>query len=257
MKTRLIEAAMACILLIGAVFLPPKAAFQNQSQVLSAQETGVTGEAVLPEGGGKSLPEGEIYKVVLDAGHGGRDAGKTGVNGALEKEINLKIVRLLEGELKAAGFEVALTRETDAGLYQETDSNKKMADMRARCAIIEKEQPDIVISIHQNSYHQESVAGPQVFYYTGSESGRFLAEKIQASFLDVVGEEHNRSVKSNSKYYLLLNVRQPAVIVECGFLSNPEEADLLASEDYQQKIARAIRNAAVEYFEEHEAGGNS
>lgn len=257
MKNRIIELAMACILLIGAVFLPQKAvessADVREPQAAQELETGMTGEVILPESNqAQKLPEGEIHKVVLDAGHGGNDPGKIGINGVLEKDINLSIVKMLKEELEAAGIEVVLTRQEDSGLYQETDGNKKQADMKGRCAVIEEANPEVVISIHQNSYHQSNVKGPQVFYYTGSEKGKNLAEMLQDSFTEVIGKKNTRSVKSNSQYYLLLHVKQPIVIVECGFLSNQEEADLLKSEEYQRKIAASLRGAVVSYFLENQ-----
>lgn len=110
--------------------------------------------------------------VVVDVGHGGNDPGKIGVDGSLEKDINLKIAQQLKTYLEASDVEVVLTREDDRGLYGENDSNKKMADMRSRCALIEEVNPALVVSIHQNSYHEEPISGGQVFYYKTSEKGK-------------------------------------------------------------------------------------
>ena len=123
----------------------------------------------------------ELPVIVLDAGHGGRDPGKIGVNGALEKEINLALAQKVKALLEESGAaeEVILTREDDEGLYDETDSNKKAADLNERCRIIEESGADFVVSIHQNSYTDGSVSGPQVFYYKNSEEGKLLAEAVQ------------------------------------------------------------------------------
>ena len=125
--------------------------------------------------------------VVLDSGHGGNDPGKIGVDGSLEKEINLQIARRLKTYLEASDVTVVMTREDDRGLYEETDSSKKMADMKNRCGKIAEAEPDLVVSIHQNSYHQESVSGGQVFYYKTSERGKRLAEILQRRFDYVLG----------------------------------------------------------------------
>ena len=117
--------------------------------------------------------------VVLDAGHGGSDPGKIGVDGSLEKDINLKVVEKLKKYLEASDVRVVLTRDSDNGLYTEKDSKKKMADMNRRCEIINETNPALTVSIHQNSYHQEEISGGQVFYYKGSDKGKKLAEILQ------------------------------------------------------------------------------
>ena len=118
-------------------------------------------------------------RVVIDAGHGGADPGKVGVNGALEKDINLEIARKLQMFLEMADVEVILTRDSDAGLYDEDASNKKVQDMKRRVEVIEQADPAVTISIHQNSYHEEYVHGAQTFYYTGTEQSKQLAEEIK------------------------------------------------------------------------------
>lgn len=186
--------------------------------------------------------------VVVDAGHGARDAGKVGVNGELEKDINLSIALLLRDYLEANDVTVVMTRENDEPLYQETDSSKKLADMEARIATIEAADPDLVVSIHQNSYTSESVHGPQVFYYTASAEGKELAQILQARFDYCVGEQNTRGIKANSEYYLLLHTSAVINIVECGFMSNPDEVVLLASEEYQKKIAWTLCVGVLQYL---------
>lgn len=186
--------------------------------------------------------------VVLDAGHGGMDSGKVAVNNVLEKDINLKIVYFLKAELEEQGIIVVLTRENEEGLYQESDSNKKLADMRKRCEIIEKSGCVLAVSIHQNSYHEESVSGPQVFYYITSVKGKEIAETIQNLLVEELQPKKTRTAKSNDNYYLLKNVSCPIVIVECGFLSNWEEAERLRTEEYQKRIAKTIARGIVEYL---------
>ncbi|MDE6977605.1 MAG: N-acetylmuramoyl-L-alanine amidase, partial [Lachnospiraceae bacterium] len=117
--------------------------------------------------------------VVIDAGHGGADPGKVGINDALEKDINLEIALILKKFLEAEDIRVVMTREDENGLYDEGASNKKVQDMKRRLAIIEEADPELVVSIHQNSYHEEYVKGAQVFFYQTSERSRVLADILQ------------------------------------------------------------------------------
>jgi N-acetylmuramoyl-L-alanine amidase len=190
----------------------------------------------------------EMPVVVIDAGHGGTDPGKVGVDGSLEKDINLAVAKRLKTYLEQDDIRVIMTRETDTGLYSDTDSRKKMADMKKRCEIIEESGADLVVSIHQNSYHEESVSGGQVFYYRDSAKGKALAEILQKRFSYVLGEQNRRLPKANGNYYLLLHVKCPIVIVECGFLSNRKEAGLLNSGEYQDKLAYTIHMGVAEYL---------
>ena len=197
--------------------------------------------------GKQSASSDRPFVVVIDAGHGGADPGKIGINGSLEKDINLEIAQKLSWYLEQADVQTVLTRETDTGLYRDTDTRKKMADMKKRCEIIADSHADLVVSIHQNSYHEESVSGGQVFYYRSSEQGKRLAELLQKRFDYVLGEKNRRLAKPNGNYYLLLHVKCPIVIVECGFLSNRREAALLGDKEYQDKLAWTIHLGILEY----------
>ncbi|WP_288828959.1 N-acetylmuramoyl-L-alanine amidase [Lacrimispora amygdalina] len=188
--------------------------------------------------------------VVIDAGHGGNDPGKIGIDGSLEKDINLQIAMKLKKYLEASDVEVVLTRDNDNGLYSVKDNRKKMADMTKRCEIINKTRPALTVSIHQNSYHQEEISGGQVFYYKKSEKGKKLAEIIQDRFDFLLGEKNTRLAKPNDNYYLLLHVRTPIVIVECGFLTNKKESALLNTEDYQDRVAWTIHMGIMRYLNE-------
>ena len=189
-----------------------------------------------------------LATVVLDAGHGGVDPGKVGVAGTLEKELNLEIVYRVKRLLEQNNVCVVLTRESDAGLYTETDSNKKSADMRKRIEIINEEAPALVVSIHQNSYTSPSCKGAQVFYYENSETGKALAELLQNVIKETLADGNTREAKANSSYYMLKKSVYTSVIVECGFLSNPEEEALLLTEEYQEKIAWAIHLGILQYL---------
>ena len=183
--------------------------------------------------------DGEIT-IVVDAGHGGIDPGKIGINNALEKDINLAIALKLERNLKENGINVVMTRTDDSGLYKETDSNKKVVDMKNRLAIIEEAKPTLAVSIHQNSYPDSSVSGVQVFYYKDSNKGKEAAEIMQAQMIKTLKPKKERVAKENGSYYLLKKTSVPIVIVECAFMSNPTEAQLLTQDDYQEKVAWAL-----------------
>lgn len=185
--------------------------------------------------------------VVIDAGHGGSDPGKVGINNQLEKELNLRVAEILKGFLQAEGVEVVMTRQSDDGLYDEDASNKKVQDMKRRLEIIEKVDPEIVVSIHHNSYHEEYVKGAQVFYYSTSENSRQLAEVIQEQ-LRSLDTDNRREAKGNDSYFLLKKTSKPIVIVECGFLSNREEAEKLSSNLYQEKMAWNIHMGIMKYL---------
>lgn len=185
--------------------------------------------------------------VVIDAGHGGADPGKVGINGELEKDINLEIARDLESFLKAEGLRVVMTREDENGLYEEGASNKKVQDMKRRLEIIEEADPVLVVSIHQNSYHQEEVKGAQVFYYATSDKSKLLAETIQEQLRQLEPENH-RQAKGNDSYFLLKKTAKPIVIAECGFLSNREEAQKLSTKYYQEKVAFRIYMGIMQYM---------
>lgn len=193
--------------------------------------------------------DGEKRLVVVDPGHGGMDPGKIGIHGEKEKEINLEISLLLREKLEEQGIQVEITREKDEGLYDEDSSNKKVQDLQRRVEIIHDSQPDCVISIHQNSYSDPAVKGAQVFYYEDSAEGKLLAECLQAALIAEVEPENHRQAKGNTTYYLLKKTDAPLVICECGFLSNPEEAKLLAGEEYQEKITDAIVSGLLEYLD--------
>ncbi len=186
--------------------------------------------------------------VVIDAGHGGIDPGKVGVDGSLEKDINLEIAKKLQKFLAMEDVDVILTRESDTGLYDENASNKKVQDMKNRVEIIEEKEPALTVSIHQNSYHEEYVHGAQTFYYSGSDKSKELAERIQQVMTLELDKDNTRQAKANDSYYLLKKTSSPIVIVECGFLSNNEEARRLSSDIYQEKVAWAIHLAILQHL---------
>lgn len=201
--------------------------------------------AGMVSGVAKQEPKEKV--VVIDAGHGAEDPGKVGVNGVLEKDINLEVAKLLRDYLTTEGIQVVMTREDDQGLYPSDAGNKKLEDMRKRVEKINDTKPDLVVSVHQNSYSDADIWGAQVFYYTHSKDGKDAAETIQ-EVMKTLNEENKRQAKANDTYYMLKKTEVPTVIVECGFLSHPEEADLLATKEYQKKVAEVIGNGVIKWL---------
>ena len=181
------------------------------------------------------------YTIVLDAGHGGEDGGASSTSGELEKEINLAITMSLRDLLVANGVPVVLTRSEDILLYDKTvdyRGRKKALDLAARRKIAENTPNAIFISIHMNAFPQSQYKGLQVWYSQNNPASLTLAQSVQQFTADQLQPENNRRVKAaTSSIYLLHHLTCPAILVECGFLSNPEEASLLASEEYQNKLA--------------------
>lgn len=186
------------------------------------------------------------FRVVLDAGHGGIDGGSQGKSGVYERDINLLVTNKIEKLLKTIGIDVVQTRRTEDGLYGTFASGFKMRDMKARKAIIQQAKPDIVVSVHMNFYANSSARGAQVFYKPNSEISKELAMIMQELFVKHLPQA--RKTPSVGDFYMLTCTNTPGVLVECGYLSNPEEEKLLISNDYQEKVAYQIFCGIVGYF---------
>lgn len=230
-------AGIACALLIRGVLLYGK---KDNAEQYAEPETSSSKEEELPYAG---------RVIAIDAGHGGVDPGKVGVEGTLEKDINLEIALLLKDSLEQVGFTVVMTRQDDSGFYDENSSNKKMQDLKGRLAIIEETKPELVLSIHQNSFGDSSVCGPQVFYYETSEAGADAAKYIQDALNQKLEVARPRVQKANDNYFLLTRCSAVMVIAECGFLSNKEEEKMLRDKTYQQRIAEALRKGICDYLD--------
>lgn len=184
----------------------------------------------------------EKQVVVIDAGHGGFDSGKVGVNQALEKDLNLQIANKVKTMLEKQGIKVFMTRKDENSL-----AGTKVEDMKTRVSIINEEKPSLAVSIHQNSYTQESIHGAQVFYFTHSKEGEKSAKIMQDALL-AADPENTRQAKANDTYYMLKKTNSPVIIVECGFLSNRAEADKLTTEEYQNALTEAICKGVQDYL---------
>lgn len=195
--------------------------------------------------------------MVIDAGHGGMDGGACGADGTKEQKINLEIAQALAKEAERYGVKTVMTRTSEEGLYEEEHSGgswSKVGDMRRRKQIIEEVDPQLVISFHLNSFIADtSVHGAQVFYPgEGSEElteeNKEIAEKIQKSLKEKLGAGADRIVLPKQGIYLFKNNSRNMILVECGFLSNPEDLGNLKIHKYQEKIAEAVMEAAAEHY---------
>ena len=196
------------------------------------------------------IPEEKI--VIIDAGHGGEDSGAVGVNGVLEKDLNLAIALEMGKMLEEKGYIVVYTRTDDRLLYTEEQNIKgirKISDLKNRCKFAEKYPASLFISIHMNSFGSPKYSGLQVYYSEKSDESRMLAEKIQTKVVQDIQNENNRSVKPGKNMYILENTDNVAVLIECGFLTNEAECKKLSEKEYQKELSFSIVCAIIEYIE--------
>ncbi|MDD4110866.1 MAG: N-acetylmuramoyl-L-alanine amidase, partial [Clostridia bacterium] len=194
-----------------------------------------------------NTPKG-LLTVVIDAGHGGIDGGCEGIlDGSNERELNLLYANTLKKYLEEYGIDVVMTRTTTDGLYSAFSTNRKKDDMEKRRQIIEKSNADIIISIHMNAFPLKSCRGAHVFYNPDSEISRNLAGSLQESLYTSLS--YAKKDAGVGDYYMLNCTDVPAVIVECGFLSNAEEEKLLLSTDYREKLCYSILCGVIKYLE--------
>ena len=210
-------------------------------------------------GGRSQAVDGDVKRtIILDAGHGGEDGGAVGVNGVLEKDLNLAVTEELARLFKEAGYTVILTRSDDCLLLGEGEDvrgHKKEYDLKNRLQVA-KDNPDaIFVSIHMNTFSASKYSGLQVYYADGTESRR-LAYAVQGAVVEGLQPENRRVPHSaDSSIYLLENAVGTAVLVECGFLSNPEECHLLSQKDYQARLSFSVFCGIIRYMETLEGEG--
>lgn len=180
--------------------------------------------------------------IVIDPGHGGEDPGKVGVNDVLEKDLNLQVAQKVQKLMDEAGIEIVMTREDD------NVPTAKKKDLEERIQLINSTNPTLALCIHQNSYPDAAIKGAQVFYYTPSEEAKEAATIVQEE-LRTVDPSNTRAIKANDTYYMLKNTKVPTIIVECGFLTNPEEAEKLTNEEYQDQLAKAICDGIIKWLD--------
>ena len=197
-----------------------------------------------------SLPVSDKV-IVVDAGHGVPDEGAESSNGTTEAETNLKIALKLQNLLEQGGSTVILTRSDENAIYDldsKTLKQKKISDIHNRVKIGNESQADIFVSIHLNKIPQPQYDGWQTFYREGDEEGEKLAKQIQENLSKTIDKENNRIAKTIDNIYIIKHVEIPTTIVECGFLSNPEEEKKLLDDEYQNKLAWGIYNGIINYF---------
>lgn len=188
---------------------------------------------------------------IIDAGHGGIDGGAIGADGTPEKDINLQISLYLNEILKSYGFNTVMIREDDRSVH--SDSAKtvreiKVSDIHNRMSVMENTDNCIFISIHQNSYNSSKYWGTQVFYSPNTQESKLLADEIQQSVVSLLQSNNERQIKECGKsVYLLYYAKKPAVLVECGFITNYSDLELLKNEEYQRKMAFSVANGILNY----------
>ena len=188
--------------------------------------------------------------VIIDAGHGGEDCGAIGTNGIYEKDLNLAIATKLGEYLESAGYNVIYTRTDDRLLYTEEENIKgmrKIYDLKNRMRIANEAENATLISVHMNSYGSSSARGLQVYYSENREDSRILAEKIQTEIKSSLQPTNKRTVKGGENIYLLENAACCAILIECGFISNPEECEKLSEKEYQKELCFAILCGIIKY----------
>ena len=195
--------------------------------------------------------DGKI-KIALDAGHGGVDGGVSGrTTGVKESDLNLEITLALKAELEKTGFEVCLTRKTEAGLYDTVSKGFKKRDMQKRKEIIEACRPTLVVSLHQNYYPSTSTRGAQVFYKKDETQGMRLANLVQNALNDLYKTQNVKPRNAMSADYFMLSCYPcPSVLVECGFLSNRADEALLVTKNWQSQLAQRLTAGIMAYFSE-------
>ena len=193
------------------------------------------------------IPPERDHTIVIDAGHGGVDGGATSCTGILESQFNLEISLKLEDLFHLLGYQTKMIRRTDISVYTsgETIAAKKVSDLRNRVRLVSETEDPVLISIHQNTFPDGRYKGAQVFY---SENGKDLASAIQHALVAYIHNGNNRTEKQAEGVYLMQHVDCVGILIECGFLSNPEEEALLRDAAYQKKLCAIIASATAEFL---------
>jgi len=233
MYNRILIAAMSMALILVSIYLPKTA-----REITSTM----------------SAPSVISPTFIIDAGHGGIDGGTSGADGTKEKDINLSIAKKLETILKASGFSVVMTRTEDDLISDpslDTIRKRKNADLLKRLEIVNTTEQSVLISIHQNYFHESQYSGAQVFYSDNHQKSKILAEIVQNSIKTDLQPNNSRQTKAiGADVFLLDQCMVPGIMIECGFMSNPKELSLLKNEIYQTKIAFSIALSLISFYTE-------
>lgn len=197
----------------------------------------------------ENVPIDRKHTIVIDAGHGGEDGGATSCTGVLESHINLQISQKLNDILNLLGYRTYMIRTSDISVYTEgnTIAAKKISDLKQRVKIVNSIEHALLISIHQNTFSDQKYSGAQVFYAPNSASNE-LATILQSKFVSMLNPGSNRKCKPADGIYLMQQIQCTGILVECGFISNPEEEALLRSADYQKRIGCVIASEITLYL---------
>lgn len=194
------------------------------------------------------IPLEREHTIIIDAGHGGVDGGATSCTGVLESQFNLEISLRLNDLLRLLGYNTVMVRTTDISVYTEgeTIAAKKVSDLKQRVALVNETENAVLVSIHQNTFSDSQYSGAQVFYAPKGNS-QVLAKELQAALIHTLNPGSNRSEKQANGIYLMEHINCTGILVECGFLSNPEEEAKLRSEEYQKKLCAVIASTVSSY----------
>jgi len=196
----------------------------------------------------QQLPFSRAYSIVIDPGHGGEDGGAISYTGVPESRLNMDISLRLRDLLHFLGYNTVMTRISDESIHIQgnTISARKMSDLKERVRIVNETENAHLISIHQNTFSDSRYNGAQVFYSKNGDSQR-LAKKMQNAFSKCLMPENHREIKKAEGIYLMEHIDRPGVLIECGFLSNPEEEGKLRDPIYQRKIACVVASQIAEF----------
>lgn len=219
--------------------------------VMLVSITYFAGEKITGTGGEQdaAATPAQRVTVIVDAGHGGLDGGASTNDGVLEKELNLAVAKKVRAILEFADVNVVMTREADVMLAEPDSSHKKLDDLNTRLHMADEYENCVFVSIHMNKFPVEKYSGLQVYYSKNDSSSKTLADAIQANTALLLQQDNIRTTKAaDSSIYILNNIKVPAVLVECGFLSNEAEAKLLQEEEYQNKLAAIIASSVLDFI---------
>lgn len=197
----------------------------------------------------ENIPVERMHTLVIDAGHGGVDGGATSCTGILESRFNLEIALRLNDLLQFLGYHTKMIRTEDISVYTkgETIAQKKASDLKERVRIVNEADHAILLSIHQNNFSDSRYSGAQVFY-AGTGGSQALAKQMQAALVKYLNPGSSRQEKKSSGVYLMEHIRSPGILIECGFLSNPEEEARLRRADYQKKLVSVVACTVSEFL---------
>lgn len=219
--------------------------------VLLAAVATVSARIFISEAESAAAGEGEkpLPVIIIDAGHGGRDGGAAADDGTLEKDLNLAVAKELRDLFEGAGYDTVMTRTEDVALGDENSSHKKLGDLKARVELAKQYKNAIFISVHMNKFPVPKYSGLCVYFAKKTEGSAALAEDVRMAVATYLQKENSRQIKgAGSEIYVLDNAPCTAILVECGFLSNPSELALLKTEEYRKKVAACVFTATANYM---------